>query len=262
MKYFFTLILYFHLILIKSQTGFDVIYEADYKVTYKDQNIINAIAQEASYALLINEKESYYKNMNKYIGDSLRYEKKLTDNSPLNEQMKYLADYPENIGTTSGKFYVTIQTIFKKFKYEESNTISWQLINEFKIIGKYKCQKAISKKYGRTWTAWFTKDIPFPFGPYKFNKLPGLILEVYDEKKDYIFSMYSFRKRKYFCKSANMDVKAIFVEKSKVFDYQRKEIGDPNVLGKFLEDSEQRQEINKKGQERAKNYNPIELKID
>jgi GLPGLI family protein len=137
----------------------------------------------------------------------------------------------------------------------------WQLVNEYKKIGKYKCQKAVTKRYGRTWIAYFTKEIPFPFGPYKFNKLPGLILEVYDDKDDYHFTMYSFRKRKYYCKSANMHSNATLVKKEKVFDYQRKVLADPTLTNKFIADPEERNFINKKGQERAKLYNPIELKI-
>lgn len=38
------------------------------------------------------------------------------------------------------------------------------------------------------WEAWFTTEIPLPYGPYKFHGLPGLILEVYDTKNNFIFS--------------------------------------------------------------------------
>jgi len=261
MKFFFTLVLLFFVITIKSQIGFDVVYEADYKLTYKDQTV-NAVTQDDAFALLINEKESYFKNMKKYIEDSLKYEKKINDKTDFRAVLKYSTDFPEYIGTTDGKLYITTPISNKDFKYEETNNINWQLINEFKTVGKYKCQKAITKKYGRKWIAWFTEEILFPFGPYKFNKLPGLIVEVYDENKDYIFSMYSFRKRKYFCKSANMEAKASLVKKSKIFDYRRKEIADPNTYNKVVTDPETLQFLSKKSQERAKNYNPIELKID
>ncbi|GAA5085626.1 hypothetical protein GCM10023210_06650 [Chryseobacterium ginsengisoli] len=258
MKIFFILIFVFLTIIIKAQIGFDVVYEADYKLTYKDQ-ITNATTQEDAFALLMNTKESYYKNMKKYIMDSLKLEKKVSEKSDLGIGMKYSTDFPEYIGTTIGKIYITTPISNKIFKYEEINNINWDLSNEFKIIGKYKCQKAMTKKYGRTWIAWFTEEIPFPFGPYKFNKLPGLILEVYDDKKDYIFSMYSFKKRKYFAKSANMEPKATLVNKSKIFDYQRREIADPNTYNKLIDDPETLRFLMKKAQERAKNYNPIEL---
>ncbi|MCJ7932183.1 MAG: GLPGLI family protein [Chryseobacterium sp.] len=260
MKLYYILVLFFFVTLLKAQIGFDVAYEADYKLTYKDQTI-NAVIQEDAFALLMNEKESYYKNMKKYIEDSLKLEKKLTDKSDFRLGMKYATDFSEYIGTTSGKLYITVPVSNKAFKYEEVNNINWKLSNECKTIGKYKCQKAICQKYGRTWIAWFTEEIPLPFGPYKFNKLPGLILEVYDEKKEYIFSMYSFRKRKYVAKSANMEAKATSVTKSKIFDYQRREIADPNTYNALITDPETLRFLIKKAQERAKNYNPIELSI-
>ncbi|MFY7846182.1 GLPGLI family protein [Chryseobacterium gambrini] len=261
MKIFYSLILLFLMIFVKSQTGFDVLYEADYKLIYKDQKS-NAVAQEDTFALLINGKESYYKNMKKYIMDSLKLEKKINEKSGIAVGLKYSTDFPEYIGTTSGKLYVTSPVANKIFKYEESNNFEWKLINEFRIIGKYKCQKAVIKKYGRSWVAWFTEEIPFPFGPYKFNKLPGLIIEIFDEKKDYVFSMYNFRKRKFFARSANMEPKATLVNKAKIFDYQRREIADPNTYNKLIDDPETLRMIMKKAQERAKNYNPIELSIE
>ena len=61
----------------------------------------------------------------------------------------------------------------------------WELKKSTKDILNYNCQLAISKYRGRTWYAWFTFDIPISEGPWKLCGLPGLILEAYDEKKDY-----------------------------------------------------------------------------
>lgn len=255
------LLFIFFIIKIKAQLGFNVIYEADYKLVYKSQ-INSPNTQEEAFALLMNDNESYYKNMNKYVEDSLRAERKFNDNSPIGDQMKYIVGHPENIGVTKGKIYVTVPFSNKEFKYEESNYSDWKLTSDSKIIGNYRCQKAILKKYGRVWMAYFTKEIPLPFGPYKFNGLPGLILEIYDSKKDYIFTLYSFRKRKYFCKSANIYPNAISVEKSKVFDFRRKELSDASMFSKYIEDPEVRISLIKKAAERAKKYNPIELKIE
>jgi len=52
---------------------------------------------------------------------------------------------------------------------------------ETKKIGNYVCKKATTYFRGRNYLAWYAVDIPTQFGPWKFNGLPGLILEVYDE---------------------------------------------------------------------------------
>lgn len=61
----------------------------------------------------------------------------------------------------------------------------WDLKDEVKKIGKFNCQKASSTFRGREYTAWFTEEIPVPYGPWKFQGLSGLILEIYD--KDRVF---------------------------------------------------------------------------
>lgn len=55
--------------------------------------------------------------------------------------------------------------------------IQWELKNSFKTIAGYKAQKATGDFRGRTWTVWFAKDLPHPYGPYLLHGLPGVILE-------------------------------------------------------------------------------------
>lgn len=73
------------------------------------------------------------------------------------------------------------------YEYKTHKTISWVLCNDIKKIGIYSVQKATAKYGGRDWVAWFTNEIPFSYGPYVFNGLPGLILEIYDAKENYHF---------------------------------------------------------------------------
>ncbi len=52
-----------------------------------------------------------------------------------------------------------------------------------KKIGDYNCTKAIliSSKYEdetKKTIAWFTNEIPLPYGPMKYHGLDGLILEI------------------------------------------------------------------------------------
>ena len=66
---------------------------------------------------------------------------------------------------------------------------NWKLENIVKKIGKFNCKKAIINYRGREYTAWYTSEIAVSFGPWKFQGLPGLILEVYDTNKEFhIFS--------------------------------------------------------------------------
>lgn len=69
--------------------------------------------------------------------------------------------------------------------YSEKPDFKWQLHDEKKQIGAYSAQKATCSYGGRNWIAWFTTDIPFPDGPYKFSGLPGLIVSINDEDNEY-----------------------------------------------------------------------------
>lgn len=76
------------------------------------------------------------------------------------------------------------------FRYKESKpfknptvtenwvNINWKLLDEYKTIQGYRVQKATGTFRGRDYIIWFTKEILFPFGPWKLHGAPGIILEV------------------------------------------------------------------------------------
>ncbi|WP_379966591.1 GLPGLI family protein [Epilithonimonas sp. UC225_85] len=71
------------------------------------------------------------------------------------------------------------------FAYEESIKFDWKILSDKEKIGEYNTQKATTEFGGRKWTAWFSTDLPFQDGPYKFYGLPGLIVKIEDEGKNY-----------------------------------------------------------------------------
>lgn len=64
----------------------------------------------------------------------------------------------------------------------------WVLQNETKMIGKFECKKATTYFRGRNYIAWYSTKIPTDSGPWKFSGLPGLILEVYDFDKLFVWN--------------------------------------------------------------------------
>lgn len=56
--------------------------------------------------------------------------------------------------------------------------MQWNIIEDStaNIVG-YDCVMAETDYHGRHWKAWFTPEIPVPFGPWKLHGLPGLILK-------------------------------------------------------------------------------------
>ena len=77
---------------------------------------------------------------------------------------------------------------------EDMVDINWVIHSEKKNILGYPCQKVTTNFRGRSWEAWFTMEIPVSDGPWKFRGLPGLILQVFDDKGHYSFDCISIKK--------------------------------------------------------------------
>ncbi len=91
-----------------------------------------------------------------------------------------------NIGTNK-EIIVSKETLGQSFLVTE-NFVNWKLLNESKKINGYNCFKAISQisidtrngPIKKNIIAWYTSEINIPFGPKKYNNLPGLILELHE----------------------------------------------------------------------------------
>lgn len=77
---------------------------------------------------------------------------------------------------------------------KEQHKLNWTIFPETKTIEGFKVQKATTSFGGRNWIAWFTNDIQIQDGPYKFCGLPGLILNIGDEKGDHVFNLVGSKK--------------------------------------------------------------------
>jgi GLPGLI family protein len=73
--------------------------------------------------------------------------------------------------------YKGVKSIIK----DELPKFNWNLeSNEIKKIGNFVCKKATTNYRGSQIVAWYAEELNYPFGPWKFKDLPGIILEVYN----------------------------------------------------------------------------------
>ena len=74
------------------------------------------------------------------------------------------------------------------FRCEEKNEKPvWTLLSDTATILTYHCRKATCRFRGRSYTAWFTMEIPVSEGPWKLCGLPGFIIKAEDARGHYSF---------------------------------------------------------------------------
>jgi GLPGLI family protein len=102
-------------------------------------------------------------------------------------------NYPENKNTVTYRTFANGPT----FLYTEDKIkFEWKILPVTKKYLTYTCQKATTTFRGRNYEAWFTSEIPFSEGPYKFTGLPGLILQIQDTEGHYAYNCTGIKKEK------------------------------------------------------------------
>ena len=94
-----------------------------------------------------------------------------------------------------GKYTYYKQVLSSGLKYEDQiPIIEWQLIDSTKTVCEYECRQAIGSIYGRTWTVWYTTELPLNYGPYILCGLPGLIMAAKDSEGLFDFNVVGIEK--------------------------------------------------------------------
>lgn len=173
--------LFFTICLNSQELNVEVTYQKALKKISDKTDSKPRILKDIKYTLNANQQKSIFK-----------YDRKLNINNSVNRTFigrgggsgVYYKDLKskqrlEQKETADGDLYL-VKIIFNKY--------DWKLTKETKYIDKYLCYKATAtyieyntfKKENKTFKidAWYTLEIPLPFGPAGYDGLPGLVLEV------------------------------------------------------------------------------------
>ncbi|SHF46036.1 GLPGLI family protein [Chryseobacterium vrystaatense] len=198
-KKLFQLIVLFYSVLSFAQTDKKDILQGDFTYLLKarlNTQTPDYIHQEF-FSLQIGDKRAFFASSQSIKRDST-FEKSLIRED--NRDGSISLSLKKGVSMPKTKFsYTIIQSTentqyfelagMAKLTYKEPVISNWKLMNETKVINTISCKKAEVNFKGRNWTAWYSTEIPFPYGPYKFSGLPGLIVKITDEKGDYNFEL-------------------------------------------------------------------------
>lgn len=147
---------------------------------------INEEINRSTFTLIFDNKKSYFKK-NKII-PIYPFEYKVAQVYTNSRYNWHQFNKIEKFSTYSRKFKKMIYLVDHSDKMK-----NWKLTSEIKIIDGYTCYKAVknveNKRQGiiTKIIAWYTPDIPIPYGPIGFGGLPGLILHLkIDKSQEFI----------------------------------------------------------------------------
>ncbi len=259
----------------------------EYQVKAK-QSLTRPAFTEPFWLLINKNSKSLFISKNKIIANKILkkyYDKKLKI-AKSSHVVATSATDPEMIEAKKykNKYKIVIEKDFKshKYRYQQNAFMSvlqyrsdlpklkWQLKDSVKKILGYTVYKAILDYKGRHYTAWYAPAIAVSDGPYKFCGLPGLILEIYDNKDDYHFTATGIEfpekivfPKKYFMKNSTFFPVIQTTEKNFLKDFD-KTFNPDNVLGTTAYIGKNIEEMKEARVQKIKSKynNPIELTDD
>ena len=170
-----------------------------YELTFKPQKNSTEV-DKVMTALDISKDKSIYQDYTSLAQDTIIVNavKKMQTSGVFVDIMK-IVKMPKFAYKVS-KSYPTMKETYvdkisnKYFGYEDEIKFDWKILSDKEKIGEYNTQKATTEYGGRKWTAWFSADMPFQDGPYRFYGLPGLIVKIEDSEKNYSWELKGNKK--------------------------------------------------------------------
>lgn len=173
------------------------IYEYKFKI---DSTKSDSIKTEWMYLDITKEGSSYYSkkafDSDSIIAESIRKQMASGLKNLSISRSRNSGDVDFKVFKTYPDFKITTETGIANDNYKvlEDRTISWKISPEKAKIGEFNAQKAEADFGGRHWIAWFTTEVPFQDGPYKFHGLPGLIVKAEDVTGSHIMELKALKK--------------------------------------------------------------------
>lgn len=155
---------------------------------FSQQNSIIAAYQYSSQystrveMLTANQENAFYQIVNRsLLSDNLKQSVTSNDDGVVNVINYKDNTYANFIFSNNHNFSYT--TYLKNINdtllvSDDAPVMNWKLKEQELKIGRFNCKKAELDFRGRKWTAYYTIEIPIPFGPFKFKGLPGLIISI------------------------------------------------------------------------------------
>lgn len=145
------------------------------------------------------------------------------------------------------------------YQYEEDcPPLNWEMLEGDTVISGYSCNKARTSLFGRDYIAWYSPEIDMPYGPYKFNGLPGLVLHVTDTQGHFEFLLDGLEKAEgyapIYMRSKKNIVKTNRKTVRKIYRNYCADPGSALLTSGNVQISEEARAVIK-----PKPYNPIEL---
>lgn len=160
-----------------AQKGYSVIYDR-MKLSDSISGMENTPVKLWRCRLVFNDSASFFYNYG-YGSASDAFARKKRFGKQLFPHSWY--HYPASHFLAEG----TNIDVFKKQRliYDTADRFNWILIGGERTIEGFVCKAALSiNKKGDSTLAFYTLQIPKPYGPAMFTGLPGVILEVYDQQ--------------------------------------------------------------------------------
>lgn len=157
--------------------------------------------QEISKELMnldISKDGSSFYSRDVQVSDSVMnayFEKQIKTSGAMNVDTKMMSQRKGSVRYKILKKYADFKTTasinigIDSYQVSDDRKMVWTILPDQQKIGEFNAQKATTDFAGRKWVAWFSAELPFQDGPYKFHGLPGLIVKLEDLTKTHQFEL-------------------------------------------------------------------------
>lgn len=171
---------------------YECIYEYHVKNTKGSSDATSTILQIGRNAAMFSDYTAFQKD------SAIACKAPESDIQKFNTQeMRNDMFFDQSVSQNVPKGKMTVYSVITPNYYsytETASPINWSFAEEEDTICGYTCQKAMGEYGGRTWTVWYSTEIPVSFGPWKLCGLPGLVLAANDSEGIHQFKAITFRK--------------------------------------------------------------------